>query len=1115
MKNGASRRYRLGIDVGSNSLGWFVVWLNDRDDPTGLGPGGVRIFPDGRDPKSKESNAADRRVARGMRRRRDRYLKRRGSLMALLIKHGLLPPDEAARKALEAIDPYELRAGALDEPLPPHHVGRALFHLNQRRGFLSNRKTEKKKDSESGVIKIAAGKLRQSMTDASAGTLGEFFYRRQSPRQIEERHTEIRAELRRLGKDHLTGNARKKAWAKIRKRLFPGADALAAPLPVRARDTSSGAKAEYDFYPTRQMLLDEFDAIWTAQALHHPSMTEDARKAIHHAIFHQRELKQPPVGKCSLDPAKDKDDLEGFRCSWAHPLAQRFRIWQEVRNLEILETGRANQKIAPEQQNNIATILINDGKPALNKKGELSFDKIRNILGLPAKARFNLESEKRNCLQGDETAAKLSDKKFFGKAWRDLPLDRQTEIVTRLESLETEADERAFVAWLIAENGINKEAADRVASAILSDGHSRLGLRAIRKLVDRMEKGATKTEAQAIEYPGSLTADGELSFNGRLPYYGEWLQDDVLGSGDPRDTNDKRWGRFPNPTVHIGLGQLRRIVNALIAEYGPPTEVAVEMTRDFKLSPKKLAELEKEQAKNQKRNENRAEQLRGLGQAVNARNLLKLRLWEEQNLYDPLDRRCPYTGEVIGIERLLSDETDIDHLIPFSDSWDDSAANKIVCMRYANRDKGKRTPFEAFGKSKGTPYDWEAISLRAALLPKGKRWRFDPDAREHFEKIGGFQARQLNETGWLARAAKQYLAAVTDPYKIHVLPGKLTWIIRGKWSLDKLLPDHNYNDRGKNRKDHRHHAIDALVAALTDRELLRRMSSAYDEERQKIEIPLPWPTLRDDLDAALKAMTVSHKPDHGLQAQLHEDTAYGTVKEPEKEDGANLVYRKPFRDLNEKEIGRIRDRRLRDLVQVHVEREKREGKDLKAALQSFAERKDIPGLPGSIRHVRLTKAEKPEYLVAIRDKSGKTYKAYSAGENAFVDILRLPEGKWIAKATTVFQANQKNGQPNGRSDDGGAGFVMRVFKGDMLRIDHDGKNKIVKIVRLSPSNNVLYLVEHNEAGVFQARHDDKDDPFRWIFANFDKLREWNAERIRVDEIGRPWRLKPDQTARAL
>lgn len=161
--------YRLGLDVGSNSLGWFMVWLDESGQPKALGPGGVRVYPDGRDPQSKTSNAVDRRVARGARRRRDRYLKRRADLMGLLVAHGLMPNDPAGRKMLEGCDPYKLRAQALNEPLPAHHVGRALFHLNQRRGFLSNRKTEKE-DSESGVIREAANKLQATMASAGART---------------------------------------------------------------------------------------------------------------------------------------------------------------------------------------------------------------------------------------------------------------------------------------------------------------------------------------------------------------------------------------------------------------------------------------------------------------------------------------------------------------------------------------------------------------------------------------------------------------------------------------------------------------------------------------------------------------------------------------------------------------------------------------------------------------------------------------------------------------------------------------------------------------------------------------------------------------------------------
>ncbi|MCL8484772.1 hypothetical protein, partial [Bradyrhizobium denitrificans] len=99
MKRTSLRAYRLGVDLGANSLGWFVVWLDDHGQPEGLGPGGVRIFPDGRNPQSKQSNAAGRRLARSARRRRDRYLQRRGKLMGLLVKHGLMPADEPARRS--------------------------------------------------------------------------------------------------------------------------------------------------------------------------------------------------------------------------------------------------------------------------------------------------------------------------------------------------------------------------------------------------------------------------------------------------------------------------------------------------------------------------------------------------------------------------------------------------------------------------------------------------------------------------------------------------------------------------------------------------------------------------------------------------------------------------------------------------------------------------------------------------------------------------------------------------------------------------------------------------------------------------------------------------------
>lgn len=1046
------RPYRLGLDLGSNSIGWFVVWLDAKGKPEDLGPGGVRIFPDGRNAKSKESNAVARRLARGMRRRRDRYVRRRAELMQALVDAGLMPAEEAGRKALEGLDPYALRAAALAAPLPLHHLGRAIFHLDQRRGFQSNRKTEKK-DGEAGVIKQAEGRLTQAMAGEDAKTLGQFLARRHARRE-----------------------------------------------PVRVRNQGSGSKIEYDFYPTRDLVKKEFEALWQAQAPYHPELTDGAKTALHRIIFFQRPLKSPPAGKCTLSPARNKDDLEGFRAPRAHPLAQQFRIWQEVRNLRVGATGEPARALTQDEGDLIGKALL-----AANK---LSFDKMRALLKLPPDARFNLESEKRDHLKGDETAERLAAKKVFGKDWRHFSFEKQCTIVDKLVN---EEDEPRLIDWLVTEAGISEEQALAAAGTMLPDGYSRLGLRALKAIVPLMAGGLSYTDAciEGLGTPHSPRPTGEQWPH--LPYYGEWLQDDVVGTGDPQHRPEKRFGRLPNPTVHIGLGQLRRVVNALIDRFGPPDQVVVEMTRAFKLSPMELARVEKEQATFQRKNETRRQTLQDLGYATNHRNLMKLRLWEELSPKDALERDCPFTGERINVQRLLSEEVEIEHLIPFRISFDDSAANKTVALREANRHKGMRTPFQAFGTSPiiaGRRYDWPAIAARAASLPKNKRWRFGPDALERFGDEDGFLARQLNETGWLARMAKDYMGAVTDPNQVWVVPGRLTAMIRAKWGLNTILPDHNFSD-AKNRLDHRHHALDALVAALTDRRLLQAMASAYDDERDKIEVPVPIDGLRDKLIAWRDRVTVSFKADHGVGGRLHDETAYGLVKDKAAADGRNLVYRKSFTALTENEIGEIRDRRLRDMVAAHWAEAKMLGMKLPDALAEFANTVTDPHIANGIRHVRLLKPIDPAYLVQVRDEAGVPYKAYAAGENAFVDILETPQGKWIGQAATVFQANDRMWTPAWLSDTTHR-FVMRVHKGDMLRLERDGRTIIFIARRLDVAASRFKLSPHNEAGALDKRHEDSNDPFQWLMASYNTLKAMQAVRVRVDPVGTVWSVDAAQ-----
>lgn len=204
---------RLGLDVGTNSIGWTLV----DPDRGRIIDAGVRIFSNGRDPKSGESLAVDRRDARAARRRRDRYLGRRSTFLEALVRHGLMPADADEARLMASKDPYALRARALDEALTPHEVGRALFHLNQRRGFKSNRKADRKsKEGEDGKIESGAKALDAAMKDAGARTLGEFLAGRETKRV-------------RMGGDNQT----------------------------------------YDFYPQRRHVEAEFEAIWAAQAPYH------------------------------------------------------------------------------------------------------------------------------------------------------------------------------------------------------------------------------------------------------------------------------------------------------------------------------------------------------------------------------------------------------------------------------------------------------------------------------------------------------------------------------------------------------------------------------------------------------------------------------------------------------------------------------------------------------------------------------------------------------------------------------------------------------------------------------------------------------------------------------
>lgn len=416
-------RYRLGLDLGANSLGWCIVQLNEANEPISLVRMGVRLFRDGRNPKDKASLAVARRMARGMRRRRDRWLKRQKRFMAALIRHGFMPADAEARRALAATDPYALRKRGLYEALSPHELGRALFHLNQRRGFRSNRKVDKADEKESGKIKSALNEVRDRLAAQGARTVGEWLADRHAQRQ-----------------------------------------------PVRARLRGQGAKAAYELYVSRDMIADEFDALWSAQAGFDPSrFTEVAKDELRDILLHQRPLRPVRPGRCTLEPDDERAPL-------ALPSSQRFRILQELNHLRYEFSAGEERALTQDQRDLFASLLEGQAGPGRREKvdarGQLSFNTMRRMMGLPDSAKFSIESDKREGLKGNTTSLAMAKSDRFGAAWHQLSLSEQDTVVELLLEEEREA---VIVEWLVARHHLDKAAAHKVANTGLADSHSNLG----------------------------------------------------------------------------------------------------------------------------------------------------------------------------------------------------------------------------------------------------------------------------------------------------------------------------------------------------------------------------------------------------------------------------------------------------------------------------------------------------------------------------------------------------------------------------------------------------------------------------------------------------------------
>ncbi len=1065
--------WRLGLDIGSNSIGWTVLELEEGNSGRGPAPReliemGVRVFPDGREPsktdqrtgmpKIGESLAVERRNARGMRRNRDRRLDRIRLFADRMVEFGLLPVKNPVNNAgykvgilNERISPLAARARAAQQPVTKEELARALFHLCKRRGFLSNRNTDAK-DKEETERKTAMEGLAGILAKRDL-TLGQYLFER-----------------------------------------------IKNGKHVRFRGDEFDAEEGVSIYPTRAMYVDEFHAIRSAQG--NVNLSDEQWDALFDVFSFQRPLLPTEPGTCSFEHGRDGREKH-LRASRHLPVAHTFRILQEVNNLRYL-SNTGEERLTSEQRQVLCA--------ALERQKKMAFSMIRSMLNIDKSAPFNLESIRRKELAGNGTACDM-DALFsaHGLDWRGLGESQQNDVVQMI------LDAKNLEEFLIhnREKGWNfpAELIRDLSAKHYSSSHGHISRRCMEKLIPLMREGLQYWEAARAAY-GDHTdycqfATGEVVE--QLPYYGQVLR----GATSPvRNTpsvpeEEKTYGKIPNPTVHVALNQLRKLVNALVARYGAPWDIHLELAREVKNAGKRYQELLKGLAENTTKNQKRTKMFHECfpGRTPSGLDLLKIRLWEELAADDSSEgdygmaRKDVYTGKNISFSQLFSDAIEVEHILPFGRTFDNSTANKTVTFRDVNRRKGgDRLPYD-FAQA-DSHIDAEALLERAKRLPRGKRWRFQPDATEIYERIvtrrmtaeerrrydadksGAFIDRQLVDTQYTSRIAARYLTPlVGEPSRVVPVNGHVTNLIRAKWDINV------YKAKGEDleRQDIRHHAEDALIVALADRGLIKLIADntrSEQEERGEYRAKLQFPerpawltTTR--IREVAERIIISYRPDHSREKKLHQETAYGFLSpdDPWTKEGYNAVTRRPIIALKENEIDQIRDDAVRLAIQEFLVRP-----DI-AALTKWEDRR------AKLAQARLRigsakeKTRMRRVRIVVKNQSitpvpSARYKGYATDSIAFCDIWHAPKytskgkptGKWgyVGAYVSYADALRFDGDEEGLHErckpHPAAKKIMRLFKNDMVMLtDEQGNEQVTRIAGFSATDNRLDVRPHTES----------------------------------------------------
>lgn len=902
----------FGFDIGIASVGWAVL-TSDRIIDLG-----VRAFDKAETTDKGESLNKARRDARLMRRRLQHRKWRLTKLARFLKKEGLISDTGFfTNQKPFSLSLWKLRVDGLDRLLSNEEWARVIYHLCKHRGFHWYSRAEEK-SAESGN-NAEVGKVKQGLTRTKQLML-EKNYRSAAEMVLSEF-----PEAQRNKQGDYSKALSRSLLAEELKLLFE----------CQRKFGNSHANAEFE-----AGILGNGDKKSGLFWRQNPALAGDALlKMLGHCTFEKEEYRAP---KASFT-------------------AERHVWLTRLNNLRIVVDGITRPLTADERN-----IVIN---LPYQQSSEFKYYQLRNALvknGLTELFRFTGLAYPSDKQKSEEKAKDPEDEKLIKlPAWqtlrkklkeKNLEAEWQKISVAALDGDSLLLDQIASILSIYKEDDEvkqNLEKLDLPNKALMIEAlcevsfkefHA-LSLKALRKIVPFMEQGFRYDEAceKAGYHHSQLFNPGDGSFKYLPPFY----------SGRDRNGRmlfNKDMDIPRNPVVLRALNQARKVVNALVREFGSPYAIHIEMARDLSRPFDERKKVEKAQNEYRDRNEKDKAQF---AEDFSIAGTPKGKEFEKYQLYREQQGKCVYSLEPLDIQRALFEQgyAEIDHALPYSRSFDDSKNNRVLVFSRENRNKGNKTPYEYLdGASNSERWrQFEVFVNSNKSYRPAKRNRL---LKKDFNAAGSeeFRERNLNDTRYICRFFKNYIERYLQLHEDNgvkrcvVVSGQLTAFLRARWGLVKVRAA---NDR--------HHALDAAVVAACSHSMVKHLSD-YSRRREleqvrtgfvdietgevidpamlkKLEthFPNPWNHFRDELlmrlnaaDVAglrseaekfgtypaealnaLKPLFVSRAPQRRSGGAAHKETIYSQPERIQAEGG--VTQKVPLHSLTLKDLDKLID----------------------------------------------------------------------------------------------------------------------------------------------------------------------------------------------------------------